>query len=129
MASLLMIAGCISNTFANIQDVGVQRYDAKPVTMADMERVIRIAAFQEEWQKADLVEPGHMVVTKVDENGERSMTVDVLFTTTLFSIKYKDSRGYHYDPAANRIDHHYLSMTDDLRDRIRETLQVITPSS
>jgi hypothetical protein len=126
---LLMLAGCVPQSFRNIQDVGVQRYDSKPVTMTDMEHAIRLAAIQEEWQKADLAEPGHMVVTKVDEDGQRSMSVDVFFTTTQFSIKYKDSRGYHYNPAANRIDHHYLSMTDDLRDRIRDAVQQITPGS
>ena len=127
--SLLMIVGCVSNSFRNIQDVDVQRYDFKPVTMTDMEHAIRLAAIQEEWQKADLAEPGHLVVTKVDEDGQRSMTVDVFFTASQFSIKYKDSRGYHYDAASGRIDHHYLSMTDDLRGRIRDTLQEITPGA
>jgi len=125
--SLLSIAGCVPNTMRNIQDVDVERYDSKPVNMTDMEHAIRLAAFQEGWQKADLAEPGHMVVTKVDEDGKRSMTVDVLFTTNQFSIKYKESRGYHYDAMNRRIDHYYLSMTDDLRDRIRDTLQQITP--
>ena len=127
--SLLTVVGCVSNSFRNIQDVAVQRYDSKPLTMTDMEHAIRLAAIQQEWQKADVVEPGHMVVTKVDDNGQRSMTVDVIYTTSQFSINYKDSRGYNYNPAANQIDHHYLSMTDDLRENIRDALQQITPGS
>jgi hypothetical protein len=129
IGSLLTTVGCISNSFRNIQDVAVQRYDSKPLTMTDMEHAIRLAAIQEEWQKADLAEPGHMVITKADDDSQRSMTVDVLFTTSQFSIKYKDSRGYHYDPASGRIDHHYLSMTDDLRGRIRDAVQQITPGA
>ena len=129
LAALGLVAGCVPNTMRNIQDVGVQRYDSKPLTMTDMEHAIRLAAIQENWQKADLVEPGHMAITKLDEDGKRSMTVDVYFTTSQFSIKYKDSHGYHYDAMRQRIDHHYLSMTDDLRDRIRDTLQEITPGA
>jgi|SRR5579859_1104173 len=129
LAALSLIAGCVPNTMRDIQGVAVERYDSKPVTMTDMEHAIRLAAFQEGWQKADLVEPGHMVVTKVDEDGKRSMVVDVFFTTSQFSIKYKESRGYNYNAESHRIDHHYLSMTDDLRDRIRDTLQQIIPGA
>ena len=129
LSAMVALVGCVPNTMRNINDVAVERYDSKPVTMTDMEHAIRLAAFQEEWNKADLVEPGHMVVTKVDEDGKRSMTVDVFFTASQFSIKYKDSHGYNYDAEAGRIDHHYLSMTDDLRDRIRDTLQQITPGA
>jgi hypothetical protein len=127
LATLALVAGCVSQTMRNIDDVAVDRYDAKPVSMIDMEHAIHLAAFQEEWQKADMVEPGHMVLTKEDEDGRRSMSVDVFFTTSKFSIKYKESRGYHYE--GNRIDHHYLSMTDDLRDRIRDALQQVTPGA
>lgn len=128
-AAFALLAGCVPNTMRNINDVSVERFDSKPVNMTDMEHAIRLAAFQEEWQKADLVEPGHMVVTKVDEDGQRSMTVDVFFTTSQFSIKYKANRGYNYNAASQKIDHHYLSMTDDLRDRIRDALQQITPGA
>jgi len=127
LSVITALAGCVPNTMRNIQDVPVERFDSKPINMTDMEHAIRLAAFQEEWEKVDLAAPGDMVVTKVDEDGKRSMTVDVLFTTSQFSIKYKTSTGYHYDPSVRRIDHHYLSMTDDLRDRIRDALQEITP--
>src|SRR5690348_17692499 len=95
--AIMALAGCVPNTMRSINDVAVERYDSKPVTLTDMEHAIRLAAFQEGWQKADLAEPGHMLVTKVDEDGRRSMTVDVFFTNTQFSIKYKDSRGYNYN--------------------------------
>lgn len=128
-AALALLTGCVPNTMRNIQDVPVERFDSKPINMTDMEHAIRLAAFQEGWEKADLAAPGDMVVTKVDEDGKRSMTVDVFFTTSQFSIKYKTSMGYHYNAASQRIDHYYLSMTDDLRDRIRDTLQEITPGA
>jgi hypothetical protein len=128
-AVCVLLTGCVPNTFRNIDNVPVERFDSKPVTLVDMEHAIRLAAFQEGWQKADVVEPGHIVTTKVDEDGKRSMTVDVLFTATQFSIHYKSNFGYHYNAAAGRIDHYYLSMTDDLRDRIRDTLQQITPGA
>jgi exosome complex RNA-binding protein Csl4 len=123
------LSGCVPIKFRNIDNVSVERFDSKPVNMTDMEHAIRLAAFQEGWDKADLAGPGDIVVTKVDEDGKRSMTVDVLFTTSQFSIHYKTSSGYHYDALNGHIDHHYLSMTDDLRDRIRDTLQEITPGA
>ena len=128
-AVFALLTGCVSNIMRNINDVSVERFDSKPVNMTDMEHAIRLAAFQEEWQKADLVEPGHIVATKVDEDGKRSMSVDVFFTASQFSIKYKANRGYNYNAMSQKIDHHYLSMTDDLRDRIRDALQQITPGA
>ena len=128
-ACLALLGGCVPNIMRNIQDVPVERFDSKPVNMTDMEHAIRLAAFQEGWEKTELAGPGDMLVTKVDEDGKRSMSVDVFFTTSQFSIKYKTSTGYHYDVPSQRIDHHYLSMTDDLRDRIRDALQEITPGA
>ena len=129
LAAVSLLSGCVSMKFRNIDNVPVERFDSKTISLTDMGHAIRLAAFQEGWQKAEVVEPGHVVATKEDEDGKRSMTVDVQFTASQFSIHYKTSRGYHYDAAANRIDHYYLSMTDDLRDRIRDTLQEITPGA
>lgn len=128
-AIAIILTGCGPEFVRDINDVGVQRYDSKPLTMTDMEHAIRLAAFREEWQKVDTLEPGHIVVTKEDEDGARSASVDVFYTTSSFSIKYKDSRGFNYQAANRQIDHHYLSMIDDLRGRIQDTVQDITPGA
>lgn len=129
LASSVALLGCGPEYVRDINDIGVERYDSKPLSLTDMERVIRLAAYREEWQKAEVVAPGHMLVTKVDEDGNRSASVDVFYTTSSFSIKYNASRGFHYDAGDQQIDHHYLSMVEDLRDRIRDTVQDITPGT
>jgi hypothetical protein len=127
MAATLLIAGCAPEYVRDYNNISVERFDSKPLTLTDMEHAVRLAAFQEEWQKADVVEPGHIVATKEDEDGKRSASVDVIYTATQFSIHYKDSRGFRYDASDHKIEHHYLSMVDDLRGRILDAVQEITP--
>ena len=121
----LLIVGCDA-VVRDIDGVSVERYDSKPLTMTDMEHAIRLAAFYEKWQTVEVVDAGHFVVTKVDENGRRSASVDVLYTATQFSIHYKDTRGFRYNRLTRGIDHHYESMVEDLSERIKETVQEIT---
>lgn len=128
-ATLFIISGCAPEYVRDYNNISVERFDSKPLTLTDMEHVVRLAAFQEGWQKANVVEPGHILATKEDEDGSRSASVDVIYTATQFSIHYKDTRGFHYDGANHKIDHHYLSMVDDLRGRILDAVQEITPGS
>jgi hypothetical protein len=112
----------------------VSRYDIKPLTLTDMEKVIRRAAFIEEWQKVDLVEPGHLVATRYQDapiQGPKKWvaTVDILYTPSDFSIHYKSSTNLGYDPYTHIIGHKYQSIVKDLAGRIQDIARVTSSSA
>lgn len=113
---------------AQLRDVNEQmvtRYDGRSLSLDDMERVIRLAAYREDWQKLDLVAPGHFVATRHDPQGKWSATVDILYGPGSYSIHYKDSQGLRYHPELHNIAHEYKSIVEDLSDRIRGTAEDI----
>jgi hypothetical protein len=125
LAAGLLATGCTAQV-RNLDHMSVARYDGKALTMADMEKIIRIAAYREDWQTVDLVEPGHFVATKHDAYDKWSATVEILYGPGSYSIRYKDSRGLRYHPTVNTIAHSYKSMVEDLSERIRDTAQSAT---
>lgn len=110
-----LVVGCTAQV-RDINDVAVLRDDGVPITLDQMQQVIRNAAARQGWQKADLVQPGHFVITK--REGYKSESVDLLYTASDFSIHYKDSQGLRYHPTPNTIAHSYKSDINDLRDEI-----------
>jgi hypothetical protein len=126
MATAVLLTGCLEPP-QDINNASVARYDGKPFTLDEMEQAIRRAAFMEGWQQLDLMAPGHFVVTKHQDEGEWSATVDIFYTTSDFSIRYKDSKGL-VNYSAGVISHQYPSMVEDLYGRIRKLLRELPPA-
>jgi hypothetical protein len=125
---MLLLAACVPMPVKDYNNIIVERFDGKPVTMDDMEHVIRAAAFKEEWHVQSQI-PGHIVLTKRDDDGSWTITVEVVYSTQNYSIHYVSSQGLQYDPATHKIKRRYNSAVDDLTDQINDTLQDITPGS
>ncbi|MGE5626245.1 MAG: hypothetical protein ACM3ZT_11925 [Bacillota bacterium] len=131
---LLSLAGLLSTACApvpvtDIDHQTVYREDEKPLTLEDMTRAIRLAALRQDWKQVEVIEPGHIVATQRDEDNTKFVSVDILYTTTEYSIHYKDSKGMKYNAANRTIGHHYKSMLNDLHEEIAEMIQVVTPGS
>jgi hypothetical protein len=124
----LSVTACAPVPLVDVNNVQVMRYDAKPLTLNDMEHVIRAAAYKEEWE-AEVASPGHIVATKHSDDNSWLLSVDILFTTTDFSIHYKNSRGLDYNPVTHRIARHGRGVVEDLEERIKDTVQDVTPGS
>ena len=122
----LALAGCAPVPLADVDHVQVMRYDDKALTMNDMEHVIRIAAYKEEWE-AQTVSPGHIVATR--HSSDWTISVDILYATSDFSVHYKDSKGLQYNPLSHHIARHGRGVVSDLVDRIKDTVQDVTPGS
>jgi hypothetical protein len=118
-AALVLAAGCTAQV-RDISDTAVATYEGKTLNNTDLEGVIRLAALREGWQQADLVAPGHFVLTKHSDSQRWTASVDVLFGNSSYSIHYKDSQGMRYHPTVNTIAHEYKSQINDLSDRIQE---------
>ena len=128
-AVALFAVGCADKPVRDVDHVTVTRYDGKALSLADMEHVIRAAAYRQEWQQVNVVEPGHIVATQKADDGKWSMTVDILYTTADFSIHYKDSQGLKYNGLTHVIARRYPSAVNDLSDAIRDAAQDIVPAS
>lgn len=120
----LILAGCLKPP-RDVNHMEVARFDGTALTMDEMEQAIRRAAYLEEWQNPQRVAPGHFVVTRAADDGSWWGTVDIFYTTTDFSIHYKDSRGLRYNGLTGVIGPHYQSMVGDLADRIENVVRAI----
>lgn len=127
MAAALLAAGCAPLPVLDVEHEHVERYDDKTMTLNDMEKVVRIAAYKEEWE-TDTVSPGHIVATKRSGN-DWKLVVDILYTATDFSIHYKDSSGLQYNPMTGKIAKHGRGVMNDLESRIRDEVQDISVSN
>lgn len=122
-----LAAGCAPLPVLNVDHEQVARYDRKPLSLADMQRVIQLAAAKEEWTTEE-PSPGHIVATRQNEN-EWKIVVDILYTATDFSIHYKDSRGLYYNPMTGKLAKHGRGVMNDLHDRITDEVQNIEPAN
>lgn len=123
VAAALLAVGCAPLPVLSVDHEHVERYDDKAMTLNDMERVVRVAAYKEEWD-TETVSPGHIIATKRSGN-DWKLVVDILFTATDFSIHYKDSSGLQYNPMTGKIAKHGRGVMNDLESRIRDEVQDI----
>lgn len=126
LAGALLI-GCAPLPVVNVDHEQVQREDGKKLSMDDMEHAIRMAALMEEWQP-QMVAPGHIVATRRDDDNAWTLSVDITYSATEYSVDYKDSHGLDYNPVKHVIAHHAHGMISDLQDRIRDAVQDIVPT-
>ena len=120
----LLAAGCAPLPVLTVDHQQVMRVDGKPLTMDDMERVVRVAAYEEDWDLQP-ESPGYVVATKRSDN-DWKLTVEIVYTANDFSIRYKDSTGLQYDPMRGTIAKHGRGVMEDLRDRIKDEVQLLS---
>lgn len=119
--------GCAPLPVVNLDHEQVQRDDGKQLSLDDMEHAIRMAALMEEW-KPEVVAPGHIVATRRDDDNAWTLSVDITYSATEYSVDYKDSHGLDYNPVKHVIAHHAHGMIGDLQDRIRDAVKDIVPA-
>jgi hypothetical protein len=125
LLAAIAVAGCRATVpVDNIENspYGATSYaDTKQLTLDDYERAIIIAGSERNWV-FEKVGPGHLVGTNV-VRGKHTAVVEVIFTTTEFSISYKDSKNLEYDPAKNTIHPNYNSWIELLKGDIQSEIQ------
>lgn len=122
-----LLIGCAPLPLVDMNHEPVQRQDGKTLSIEDMEHAIRMAALMEEW-KPEVAAPGHIVATRRDDDNAWTLSVDITYSATEYSVDYKDSHGLDYDPMRRTIAHHAHGMMMDLEDRIRDAIQDIVPA-
>ena len=127
VAAAFLAVGCAPIPVLNVDHEQVMRLDGKTLTMSDMEKIVRLAAYQEEWE-TEVVSPGHIVATRQSGN-DWKLQADILYTTTDFSIHYKDSSGLQYNPMTGKIAKHGRGVMNDLEGRIKDEVQFFNPGS
>ena len=98
---LLVIVGCTKPIY-NVNNEQV--FTPEGMTLEEAGLLIQEAGTQRGWAMA-IVEPGHIVGTLIIR--AHTVTVDIDYTITSFSITYKDSINLRYNPETNSIHHNY----------------------
>jgi hypothetical protein len=114
-AVALLLVGCRIAPVYDVQQAPV--VSARPATMADVERAIRVAGASLGWQMVARG-PGAMEGTLVLR--EHRAVVDIKYDTKTYSIKYKDSSNLQYDGTS--IHKNYNGWVQNLDKAIRSSL-------
>jgi len=114
-AVALLLVGCRIAPVYDVQQAPI--VSPRPVTMADVERAIRVAGASLGWQMVARG-PGAMEGTLVLR--EHRAVVDIKYDTKTYSIKYKDSSNLQYDGAS--IHKNYNGWVQNLDKAIRSSL-------
>lgn len=114
-AMALLLVGCRVAPVYDVQQAPV--VSARPATMAEVERAIRIAGAGLGWQMVARG-PGAMEGTLALR--EHRAVVDIKYDTKSYSIKYKDSSNLQYD--GTNIHSNYNGWVQNLDKAIRASL-------
>jgi hypothetical protein len=120
VAAVLALAGCRSAPLHNPTDIAFPEPAASSMptlTLEDYKNAIIRAGAKRGWFFEEEA-PGHLI-GNVTVRGKHFATVDVLFDTEEFSIKYRDSRNLDYDPSTGRIHTNYNSWVTNLQKDIQ----------
>lgn len=117
---MLALAGCRAAPIYNPTDVAFAPAAVgahEHFTLADYRDAIIRAGAKRGWMFED-AGPGHLI-GHVAVRGKHFATVDVLYDTDDFSIKYKDSRNLNYNPSRGEIHPNYNSWIGNLQKDIQ----------
>ena len=120
VAVVLALAGCRSAPLHNPTDIAFPEPAASSMprlTLEDYKDAIIRAGAKRGWFFEEEA-PGHLI-GNVAVRGKHFATVDVLFDTEAFSIKYRDSRNLDHDPSTGRIHTNYNSWVTNLQNDIQ----------
>ena len=105
VATVLAVAACsMVQPIRNGDNVVIQRFDRKPLSLEQVNQAIYVAAASRGW-KTQSVAPGHDVLTL--DHGILMAAVDVYYTPAAYRIRYKDSRNMSYSAATQTVHKHY----------------------
>jgi PBP1b-binding outer membrane lipoprotein LpoB len=119
IALTLALIGCRTAPVYNVSEAPVNTATASP-TAADVKRAIMVAGASLGWQMKE-VEPGHIVGSLFLR--KHSAIVDIPYTTSSYSITYKDSTELGYD--GTNIHGNYNGWIQNLDRAIRASLSAI----
>jgi len=118
MLSVLIAAvGCRAVPIYNVTDRAIVASGGKPKTLEETKAAIVDAGRARGWSMSDKG-PGHLEGTLRVRS--HVAVVDIRYTTTNFSITYKDSQVLHYD--GTKIHPNYNSWIQNLQGEIEKRL-------
>lgn len=120
VAVVIAVAGCRAAPIHNPSDIAFPEpaVSGKPtLTLEDYRNAIIRAGARRGWTFEEEA-PGHLI-GNVAVRGKHFATVDVLFDTEQFSIKYRDSRNLNYNPSRGEIHPNYNSWVTNLQKDIQ----------
>lgn len=117
---LIVLAGCRSGAILDIRDAGIPATVGQTMTMDDIAKGILAAGSKHGWTMA-IQTQGHIVGTLILR--KHTAIVDVFYSTTSYSILYKDSTNLKYDPATKTIHANYSSWVRNLHTAIQQELR------
>jgi len=116
---LIMLVGCRSGSILDIRDAGIPAAVGQSMTMDDVAKGIIAAGSKHGWTMA-IQTQGHIVGTLVLRR--HTAVVDIFYSTSSYSILYKDSTNLKYDATRKTIHGNYTSWIRNLHDAIQKEL-------
>ena len=109
--TLLILAGCRTNQITDIKDAAVPVAIGQKLTMDEVAKGIVAAGAKHGWAMK-IESPGHIVGTLLIRS--HTAVVDIPYTTSSYSIIYKDSTNLNYDAGSKKIHANYSSWVRNL---------------
>ena len=116
---LVVAGGCKTGTILDIRDAGVPTAVGHNVAMDDVAQGILSAGSKLGWTMAVQTQ-GHIVGTLVIRR--HTAVVDIFYSTSSYSILYKDSSNLKYDATRKSIHPNYTSWIRNLHTAIQKEL-------
>ena len=114
---LIMLLGCRTGSILDIRDAGIPAAVGENLTMDDVAKGILAAGAKHGWTMA-IQTQGHIVGTLVLRS--HTAVVDVFYSTSSYSILYKDSTNLKYDATRKTIHANYSSWVRNLHVAIQK---------
>ena len=120
--SVLMFAGCRSAPVHNVQDATIVSATGKQVTMEQFKQAVVRAGAALGWSMKS-VSDGHIVGTLYLR--DHMAQVDINYTTSAYSINYKDSSNLKYNAEDNSIHSNYNGWVQNLQRNIQAQMSLL----
>jgi len=126
MLATCLVFGCAPVPLVDVKHEAVVRDDGNTLSLTDMERAIRLGAYDEQWL-LHAAGPSHFVATKHADDDSWTLTVDIRYTAHDFSIEYQSSKGLNFKPQTRTIAFHGRGELSDLHSTIEDEIQEVVP--
>ncbi len=94
-------AACSRHTvpLVNYENLAIPSRSVKTLSLEDINKALTVAAAEKNWKLSN-AGPGKATATLI-VRGKHTILVDIAYTTTELSLKYKDSINMHYHSDIN----------------------------
>ncbi|MEA3372790.1 MAG: hypothetical protein U9Q62_03760 [Campylobacterota bacterium] len=116
LAFLFLFLGCSRTMMSFDNNQIVESIDLSEITYS-----IKKAAVDKGW-RTKVVEPGHIMARIAKGNDEHILEVDIHYTTTSYSIKYRDSKNMKHEGYS--IHRGYNTWVSNLKTHIDKQLSI-----